>query len=648
MDPKQPQPKGFNSPINWRVLVAILLLWAVLGYFMRPGAPDSLEIPYSEFKGHLRRDNVAEVTVEGDRIRGGFEKPVAPGSEEKGGSGGDTRTYERFETVLPSFGDPELINLLEEKDVTIHAETEERSWVTTVLAGLLPWVLIIGFLVWSSRRFQQRAGGAGGLFGFGKSKAKLYDKSVIDMRYDDVAGLPNAKKELQEVVDYLKEPEKYKALGGKLPKGILLVGPPGNGKTLMARATAGEADVPFFSISGSEFIEMFVGVGASRVRDMFKQAKEDAPAIIFIDELDSIGRVRGTGLGGGHDEREQTLNQILSEMDGFSPQESVVVLAATNRPDVLDPALVRPGRFDRQIALELPQKKARKEILELHTRNVPLEEDADLETVAERTVGFSGADLENLVNEAALLAARKEKDTVGNEDFDEGRDKIIMGIEREDVIKRDEKEMIAYHESGHALTAHFLPEADPLEKVSIIPRGRSLGATEQIPEEDRHNLGLAYLESRIAVMLGGRAAEKVVFDDLTSGAGDDLKNATQLAQRMICQWGMSEKLGPTAFRRGEPHPFLGREMADHKDYSEHTARLIDEEIQRLTSEMEARSMEILREHRGELDELAHALLERETLSREEIEEILPPRTREEAEEEEEDGSGSGKAASGGD
>ena len=649
MNPKQPQPKGFNSPIHWRVLLAILLLWAVLGYFMRPGGSDSLEIPYSKFKSHLRRDNVAEVTVEGDRIRGGFKNPVASGSGKEADSGGDTRTYDRFETVLPSFGDPELIQLLEDKDVTIHAESEERSWVTTVLAGLLPWVLIIGFLVWSSRRFQQRAGGAGGIFGFGKSKAKLYDKSVIDIGYDDVAGLPNAKKELQEVVDYLKEPEKYKALGGKLPKGILLVGPPGNGKTLMARATAGEADVPFFSISGSEFIEMFVGVGASRVRDMFEQAKKDAPAIIFIDELDSIGRVRGTGLGGGHDEREQTLNQILSEMDGFSPQESVVVLAATNRPDVLDPALVRPGRFDRQIALELPQKKARKEILELHTRDVPLDEDTDLETVAERTVGFSGADLENLVNEAALLAARKEKKTVGNEDFDEGRDKIIMGIEREDVIKRDEKEMIAYHESGHALTAHFMPEADPLEKVSIIPRGRSLGATEQIPEEDRHNLGLAYLKSRIAVMLGGRAAEKVVFDDLTSGAGDDLKNATQLAQRMVCQWGMSEKLGPTAFRRGEPHPFLGREMADHKDYSEHTARLIDEEIQRLTSEMEARSMEILREHRSELDDLAHALLEHETLSRDEIDEILPPRTREEAEEgEEEDGSGSAKAASGGD
>ncbi len=626
MNPNQPrQPGGFNNPLNWRVLLAVLLLWMVIGFFMRAGGgEESLEIPYSRFKSQLRQDNVSEVTVEGDRIRGGFREPVSPKADRTGEAAGNGKTaYDRFRTVMPSFGDPELIQVLERKDVLIHAESEERSWITTLVAGLLPWVLIIGFLVWSSRKFQQRAGGAGGIFGFGKSKAKLYDRSVVDMGYEDVAGLPNAKKELQEVVDYLKEPDKYQALGGKLPKGILLVGPPGNGKTLLARATAGEADVPFFSISGSEFIEMFVGVGASRVRDMFKQAKKDAPAIIFIDELDSIGRVRGTGLGGGHDEREQTLNQILSEMDGFSPQESVVVLAATNRPDVLDPALLRPGRFDRQITLELPQKKAREEILRLHTRDVPLEADADLETVAERTVGFSGADLENLVNEAALLAARKGKETVGNDDFDEGRDKIIMGIEREDVIRKDEKKTIAYHESGHALTARFLPEADPLEKVSIIPRGRSLGATEQIPEEDRHNLGMAYLKSRIAVMLGGRAAERVVFEDLTSGAGDDLKKATQLARRMVCQWGMSEKLGPTAFRQGEPHPFLGREMADQKDYSEHTARLIDEEIQRLTRDMEAEAVEILRAHRSELDALAEALLEHETLSREEIEEILP-------------------------
>jgi cell division protease FtsH len=398
--------------------------------------------------------------------------------------------------------------------------------------------------------------------------------------------------------------------------------PPGTGKTLMARATAGEAGVPFYSISGSEFIEMFVGVGASRVRDMFEKAKKDAPAIIFIDELDSIGRVRGTGVGGGHDEREQTLNQILSEMDGFSPHHSVVVLSATNRPDVLDPALTRPGRFDRQVALDLPQKESRKEILEVHTRNVPLGENVDLELVARKTVGFSGADLKNLVNEAALLAARKQKKVVDREDFDEGRDKILMGIEREDAMKDEEKETIAYHEAGHTLMARLLPGADPLEKVSIIPRGRSLGATEQIPEEDRRNLSRSYLLNRIAIMLGGRVAEKLAKNDLSSGAGDDLKKATELARRMVCQWGMSEKLGPVTFSQGEPHPFLGREIAQPKDFSERTAQIIDEEIRSMIREREEKAEEILSARREELDLLARELMERETLSKEEIEELL--------------------------
>jgi cell division protease FtsH len=394
------------------------------------------------------------------------------------------------------------------------------------------------------------------------------------------------------------------------------------GKTLMARAIAGEADVPFFSISGSEFIEMFVGVGASRVRDMFKNAKKEAPSIIFIDELDSIGRVRGTGLGGGHDEREQTLNQILSEMDGFSPHESVIVMAATNRPDVLDPALIRPGRFDRQITVELPQRHARKEILQVHTREVPLAQDVDLDEVAGMTAGFSGADLKNLVNEAALLGARKGKDRVDAEDFDEARDKIIMGIEREDVIKDEEKKVIAYHEGGHALVARLLPGSDPLEKVTIIPRGRSLGATEQIPEEDRHNFSRSYLLNRIAIMLGGRAAEKVVFDDITSGAGDDLKKATQLARRMVCQWGMSDKVGPVTFRQGETHPFLGREIAEPKDFSEETARLIDEEVRRIVQDMEKRAGDILVSNRDKLDALAEGLLRHETLSRDEIDDLL--------------------------
>jgi cell division protease FtsH len=494
-----------------------------------------------------------------------------------------------------------------------------------LLISFLPWVLILGLLFYASKKMQERmtgGGKGGGIFGFSRSKAKLFDKKSIDVTYGEVAGLDNAKKELQEIKEYLKDPAKFQRLGGELPRGILLVGPPGVGKTLLAQATAGEADVPFYSISGSEFIEMFVGVGASRVRDMFKKAKKDAPAIIFIDEIDSIGRVRGTGLGGGHDEREQTLNQILSEMDGFSPHESVIVMAATNRPDVLDPALIRPGRFDRRITLDLPQKKARQKILETHTREVPLADDVDLEDVAQRTPGLSGADLKNLVNEAALLAARKDKKQVEAEDFDEARDKILMGLEREDVIKEEDKKVIACHESGHALMAELLPDADPLQKVTIIPRGRSLGATEQIPEEERHNIKRSYLLDRLAIMLGGRAAEKIVYEDVSTGAADDLKKATELARRMVCQWGMSEKLGPVTFRVGETHPFLGRELTESRDFSEHTARLIDEEIKSIVGKMEKKAEEMLGANRDSLDALSEQLLKHETLTKEEVDKIL--------------------------
>src|SRR6056297_1498368 len=459
-------------------------------------------------------------------------------------------------------------------------------------------------------------------FGFGKSKAKLFEKSMSDVEFDDVAGLENTKKELQEIIGFLKDPDKYRSLGGKLPKGVLLVGPPGTGKTLMARAVAGEAEVPFFSISGSEFIEMFVGVGASRVRDMFDNAKKESPAIIFIDEIDSIGRVRGTGVGGGHDEREQTLNQILNEMDGFSPQESVVVMAATNRPDVLDSALTRPGRFDHQVPLELPQKNARISILKVHTKHVTVGDDVALEVVANRTVGFSGAELQNLVNEAALLAARKGKEKVEAEDFDQARDKILMGIEREDLINEEEKEVIAYHESGHAMMSMLLPGADPLEKVTIIPRGRALGATEQIPEEDRFNLTRGYLLDRITVMLGGRAAEQVQFSDSTTGAGDDLQKATEIARRMVTQWGMSDKVGSVAFQYGSSHPFLGRELGSQKDFSEETAKIIDDEVRRLVSECLSKAIDVLNNHKQELDSLAQALLDRETLSKNEVKEII--------------------------
>ncbi len=611
------------GPPQWQRILLFALISFMILYFFLPYAPvRHLDISYTQFKKLVQEDKVEEVTFQGGVISGRFDSPLTEDlrvlEEDQ-----DVTAYESFKTIKPDLEDKGLLALLEDKEVGIHAELERENWWRMIFVGLLPWLIIVGLLVYSARRFQAgMGGGGGGFFGVGKSKAKLYRRETSTVGYQDVAGLVNTKKELQEVVDFLKDPGRYKSLGGELPKGILLAGPPGTGKTLMAQATAGEAGVPFYSISGSEFIEMFVGVGASRVRDMFSRAKKEAPAIIFIDELDSIGRVRGTGVGGGHDEREQTLNQILSEMDGFSPHQSVVVLAATNRPDVLDPALTRPGRFDRRVALDLPQKKARKEILGVHTQKVPLGEDVDLDLVARKTAGFSGADLKNLVNEAALLAARKQNKVVDKEDFDEARDKIVMGIAKENVMMNEDRETIAYHEAGHALMAKLLPEADPLEKVSIIPRGRSLGATEQIPEEDRRTLTRNYLLNRISIILGGRVAEKLARGDVSSGAGDDLKNATELARRMICQWGMSEKLGPVTFRQGEPHPFLGREMAQPKDFSERTAQIIDEEIRSVVRDMEKKAEKELSAHREQLDILARELIDRETLDKDEIEELL--------------------------
>ncbi len=619
-----PQPPGpqQNPQESWvRLLWFGVLLMAVLFVSQTLLAPQTSTIAYSQFKHKVRQDQVAEVTLQGRHVSGKFKDRAGRASDDGSAAG----AANKFETVVPDVSDPELMSLLEKHDVTINVKSTKQSWFVNLLIAILPWVIIIGAFFYFSKKFQDRMGGpggGGGVFGFGKSKAKQFEKSVSDIQFDDVAGLDNTKKELQEIIGFLKDPDKYRSLGGKLPKGVLLVGPPGTGNTLMARAVAGEADAPFFSISGSEFIEMFVGVGASRVRDMFDKAKKDSPAIIFIDEIDSIGRVRGTGVGGGHDEREQTLNQILNEMDGFSPQESVVVMAATNRPDVLDPALTRPGRFDRQVSLELPQKNARMAILKVHTRNVAAGDDVDLETVANRTVGFSGADLENLVNEAALLAARQGKDKVEAEDFDKARDKILMGIEREEMINEEEKEVIAYHESGHALMAKLLPGADPLEKVTIIPRGRALGATEQIPEEDRFNLTRRYLLDRITVMLGGRGAEQIQFADTSTGAGDDLQKATQIARRMVTQWGMSEKVGPVAFQYGSNHPFLGRELSSQKDFSEETAKIIDDEVRRIISECEQKTLDTLSSRKAALDALARALLEHETLSRTEVEEII--------------------------
>ena len=629
----QMQHSPQKPTVNWNNVIWVLVIWMAVAYLfqaMFPGtAPQTLT--YTKFRDMVRQGEIAAVTIRGNVIRG--ELASAETSTASGPAGGALPAGERsaearredstvFQTVKPDVMEPDLVGFLEEHGVVITAESQERSFIETLAITLLPWLLIIGFFVYTSRKFRARMGGGGGPFAFAKSQAKRFKPTDSQTFFEDVAGLENAKRELQEIVAYLKDPSRFQKLGAELPKGILLVGPPGVGKTLLAQATAGEAEVPFFSISGSEFIEMFVGVGASRVRDMFAKAKKEAPAVIFIDELDSIGRARGTGLGGGHDEREQTLNQILAEMDGFDPSESVIVLSATNRPDVLDPALVRPGRFDRRIHLDLPRRSARQKILETHTRGMPIAEDVNLARFAERTAGFSGADLKNLVNEAALMAARRDRTHVAAEDFEQARDKIIMGIERDEVLTDEEKERIAYHEAGHALMAAMTPNADPLQKVSIIPRGGSLGATEQTPERERYTMQKPYLLDRIAIILAGRAAEKVKYGDVSTGAGDDLKKATQLARNMVCQWGMSDELGPVAFKKGETHPFLGRELAETRDYSEHTARVIDEEVKHIALEREEKAYEALNGQPALLDALAAALLEHETLSHVEIDAVL--------------------------
>ena len=613
---------------NWQNIILFIAIWLLISYFFRGVyTTEPKEIPYTQFKQLVTGSEIKEVTFQGNVIRGRMSrKPEKGQAADNNGSNGKKpkSVTHNFVTRVPAVGDPELLQLLESNNITVNVKSSEQPWFINLLVGVLPWILIIGIFLYTSKKMRERfgGGGLGGPFGFGKSKAKLYQKSKSSVTLDDVAGLSNAKKELQEIIDFLKTPEKFLKIGAKLPRGILLIGPPGTGKTLMARATAGEADVPFFSISGSEFIEMFVGVGASRVRDMFANAKKEAPSIIFIDEIDAIGRARGTGLGGGHDEREQTLNQILSEMDGFSAHESVMVMAATNRPDVLDPALIRPGRFDRQVVLENPMKEARHEILKIHTKDKSMDEDVDLEEVAKRTVGFSGADLENLANEAALLAARQDKKKVEATDFDEAIDKIILGIERDDFVGDRERKIIAYHEVGHALMAKLLPDADPLKKVSIIPHGRALGATQQLPEEERRNLGRHDLLNKICILLGGTTSEKIIFDDITSGAANDLKKATEIARRMVCQFGMSDKIGPAAFPQGETHPFLGREIAQEKNYSEHTARLIDDEIISIINDMQAKVEKLLTENKDNLKKIAEHLLQEETLTNEDIDQIL--------------------------
>ncbi len=640
------QDRGPGQPLAWwRHALWLLLVVAVAWYWVGGGTGRGVaEIPYTEFKRRVVDGEVAAVTFRGEVLTGRFTEGVevtgdtggeaddaggGEGGEQEGPAGPETDTAgpQRFRTALPPIDDPELIGLLDEHGVTVRAEPQEPAWWMRALVGILPWLLILGLIWYAARRMQERMAGGqgpGGIFGFRQSRAKRFTHGESDITFDDVAGLDNAKRDLQEIAGFLREPKRYRSLGAKVPRGILLMGPPGTGKTLLARAVAGEAEVPFFSISGSEFIEMFVGVGASRVRDMFKSAKESAPSIIFIDEIDSVGRARGTGVGGGHDEREQTLNQILGEMDGFEPHEAVVVLAATNRPDVLDQALLRPGRFDRKVTLDLPDRRARKSILEIHTADMPLADDVDLERLAALTVTFSGADIENLVNEAALLAGREKREEIDMHSLLAARDKVVLGGKREMLIEDEEKALIACHEAGHAVAATFLPHADPLDKVTIIPRGRALGATEQIPDEERHNLPEDYLRDRIGVMLGGRIAEQLVYGQVTSGSAQDLKQATGLARRMVSQWGMSEKLGAAAFSRGEEHVFLGKEMAQERNFSEHTARIIDDEICSLVSGIENRVREIMEDKRDRLDALTDALVDQETLDADAVEEILRP------------------------
>ena len=622
MSEKEKLSEKLQSP-QWRAAMAAFLIVVVLfvwtQYFTQSG-PEQYAITYSKFIEQLNAGNIKSVSITQLEVTGEFKKGVdilPPGLKK-------TVQVKEFRTYLPSFQGENLLTQLEAQHVSITVEpAAEKSIFWQFVVGILPWVLIIGVWVLIMRRAQhQIQGGAGGLFTFGSSKAKLFEFRKTSVTFRDVAGMENVKQELRETIEFLKDPSRYDKIGAKVPKGVLLIGPPGTGKTLLARATAGEANVPFYSISASEFIEMFVGVGASRVRDMFKKAKASHPSIIFIDEIDSVGRTRGTGLGGGHDEREQTLNQLLSEMDGFDPHEEVIVMAATNRPDVLDPALLRPGRFDRHIVIDRPGWKERKSILEVHIRDKALSDDVDLEVIARGTPGMTGADLENLANEAALVALRKHKEKVDMHDFTEAMDIILMGAEREETITEPERKITAYHEAGHTLVAWELPGTDPIYKVSIIPRGMAMGVTQLLPEEDRHYYPRTYLINRLCVALGGRNAEILVFGDMSSGAQNDLKEATSLAEKMVSQWGMSDKIGPLNLGRGEEHPFLGRELAQPKRYSERMAWIMDQEIQKLINEADARAKEILTSHRHVLDRLAGELIREEVLEKKAIEKII--------------------------
>ncbi|HEX6303036.1 MAG TPA: ATP-dependent zinc metalloprotease FtsH [Anaerolineales bacterium] len=608
-------PVGRSRSIIWIVLLFLIGFWV---WSLFGGLDDRTEISYTIFREQVQGGNVSEVTVSGEEITGTLEEPAETTISTVGGE--STVEYTNFLTYLPSFGDEELFSLLRENEVQINTQPAQEFSIVTLLINFLPFLLLIGIGFLFLRRMQ---GQGQDIFSMGRSRAKLYDQKQERTTFADVAGAHGAKRELQEIIGFLKNPSTFQRLGGEIPKGVLLVGPPGTGKTLLARAVAGEASVPFFNITGSDFMEMFVGVGASRVRDMFEDAKKASPSIIFIDELDSIGRTRGAGIGGGHDEREQTLNQLLNELDGFEPKESVIVMAATNRPDILDPALLRPGRFDRRITVNLPTMKDREEILRIHSRNKPLAEDVNLERIARGTPGFSGADLENMLNEAALLAARKDKDAIEDEDMEEARDKVLMGLERESLaLTETELRILAYHEAGHAVVAAVLPNADPIHKVTIVPRGQAMGVTQQLPERDRYIYPKEYMLDRLAVMMGGRASEAVNLNTMTSGAENDLKQATKLARKMVVEWGMSERLGHQALEGGTEQVFLGEELAKRREYSEYTAQIIDEEVKNILEAAFQRSKATLQEHQEGLDRLVNELLDKEEIPGHKVLEIL--------------------------
>lgn len=590
----------FKNLILWLVIFVTII---ALYQFLQTPRSSYAEIPYSEFLTSVEQGEIKDVEFKGDEIRGTYRKDES----QKG-----------FKTTGPA--SDELIKTLKKNGVSFRFDEEKEGPLIHILFNWAPVILLIVVMVLFMRQLQ--AGGTKAM-SFGRSRARMVSENQNKITFKDVAGIDEAKEEVQEIVEFLKNPKKFTRLGGRIPKGVLLVGPPGTGKTLLAKAIAGEAGVPFFIISGSDFVEMFVGVGASRVRDLFMQAKRHAPCIVFVDELDAVGRHRGAGLGGGHDEREQTLNQLLVEMDGFEPNEGIIVIAATNRPDVLDPALLRPGRFDRQVVVPRPDVRGREEILKVHTRDTPLGEDVNLATVARATPGFSGADLENLVNEAALHAARVGRTKISMIDFEYSKDKVLMGVERKSLIISDaEKKITAYHEGGHALVAKLTPGTDPIHKVTIIPRGLALGITQQLPVEDKYTLSKAYLNNTITVLLGGRAAEEIIFGEQTSGAGNDLERATEIARKMICEWGMSDKVGPVTFGKREEQIFLGKELARHKDYSEATALEIDKEIRRVVTENYKRAKAILEENIDLLHKLAEALLEREVVDGKELDDLV--------------------------